>query len=214
MRTGICVTCNTEEQAERLRRAGFNVTIVSSGPPPRPSAPRRSDGPGASPRPATRDDLDGWAYCLADLRASMEGRRFGRECGNDARVLARRLTLPVEYVSPGAIDNPKKPTVAVRGRFVNLGPHPFIQIVTGLNGDDFHWTLAHECGHALGFPDERLCSQFADRFVKIEDDETAAGRWRKIQAELEARARQHAVMLARARRQAVAVDQGGLGGRR
>jgi len=213
MTRGIWVMCSTQEQAERLRRAGYNVTSVSSGPRPRPSAPRRAGGRGAAPHPAAPDDPAGWAYCLADLRASKDGRRLGRECGHDARVLARRLGLPIEYVSPGAIDNPKKPTVTVLGRFVNLGPHPFIQVDAGLNGADFNWTLAHECAHALGFPDERLCSQFADRFVKSEDDETAAGRARMFRDDLLQRARQQAVLEARARRQAVAVD-GALAGRR
>jgi hypothetical protein len=99
------------------------------------------------------------------------------------------LGLAVEYVSPGAIDNPNKPRVAVLGRFVNLPGYRQIQVVAGLDGRNLNWTLAHECAHALNFPDERLCCQFADRFVKVEPDETAIGRAAKIRAELEQRAR-------------------------
>jgi hypothetical protein len=91
------------------------------------------------------------------------------------------LRLPIEYVSPGAIDNPNKPCVAVLGRFVDFGDHPFIQIVTGLDGRNLNWTLAHECGHALGFPDERLCNQFASAFCKVADEELPGVQWRHWQ---------------------------------
>lgn len=112
---------------------------------------------------------EAWHYVAEDLRSTNEGQRLGRQYGHDAFRLARGLGLEVQYVPVGQLQNKKRPSVTILGR--HLPGFPIVQLADGLKGFQLHHVLAHECAHALDFPDERLCEQFADHFLRISDDE-------------------------------------------
>jgi hypothetical protein len=176
------VTCATEEQGERLRRAGYNVTVISSGATP-PRRPRQT--PAASDDPKVIDDL------LADLRSSAEGRRLGRQFGHDARILARHLGLPVAYVP---LDSLQRGQAGINRGVLKRYPGggSVVELANVLNGHETQKVLAHECAHFLGFASERYADQFSAAFMKVDEDETAAGRWAIMRRELLAKARRRA----------------------
>jgi hypothetical protein len=119
--------------------------------------------------------------------ASKDGRDLGRRFGHDSFALARSLGLAVERVPLGQLQREDRPGVTITGRFWCLQP-PLVQLAEGLDARESARVLAHEIGHFLDLPDERSCDQFADRFVKVEDDEMPGAAARAIQAELRARA--------------------------
>ncbi|GAG17935.1 unnamed protein product, partial [marine sediment metagenome] len=169
------VTCRTEEQAERLRRAGYHVTIVPSNSPPRQSAPRA---------PARQDSAKSYAYALADLKASVDGRRLGRQFAHDACVLARHLGITVQYVPLAQLQHGDRPLITITGGLWRIpGQPPVAQLADTLDGREAAMILAHEIGHFLDFPDERLCDQFAAAFLRPDDSDTPAARWKAMDDE-------------------------------
>jgi len=171
----IAVTCRTEEQAERLRRAGYSVTICpSSSPAPRRAEPEVSNA-------------------LAELKAATDGQRLGRQFQHNGFALAQHLRLPVEFVPIGELQNASRPSTTILGRLVKLpGQAALIQLADNLDGRQMHETLAHECGHALGILDERHADEFAKAFLKVHDDERPGHRWATWQRQAVERERRRA----------------------
>jgi hypothetical protein len=121
-----------------------------------------------------RREEDGWRYVLQDLRSTNEGRRLGREYNHDSFWLARALGVTVQYLSIDRLQDPSRPSETKGGRLLKLPGRPIAQLADCLKGFELHRMLAHEIGHHLGFPDERLCDQFADNFLKMTDEELRA----------------------------------------
>jgi hypothetical protein len=156
--------------------------------------------PGRSAQTRKREQAS-MSYCLADLRATQQGRLLGRQFGHDSFALARWLGLAVERVPLSQLQRADRPRTTILARLWRLpGQPPFVQLADELDGRQALTSLAHEAGHFLGLPDERLCDQFAAAFMKVEDDELPGGRWGKWRCEAEERARRDAATAARARR--------------
>lgn len=176
-------TWTQEQRAEAgrraLRRSGYYV-------PSSPSAPRR---PQAAPRRSASEDK-AVAYCLADLRASADGCRLGRQFAHDPYALARSLGVAVEHVPVAQLQRPGRPLITITGGLWRIpGQPPVVQLAHELDGREADRVLAHEIGHFLNLPGEKLCDQFAAAFLKVDDDELPGHAWRQIQAELLRRAR-------------------------
>jgi hypothetical protein len=143
------------------------------------------------------------AYLLADLKSSSEGERLGRQFGHDPYRLAQHLGVAIQDVDLAELQNPRRPSIEIWGRLLNFAGSPIVQLADMLRGRDRLWVLAHELGHFLNFPDDRLCNQFADSFMKVADDETPAGRWGQWQRQGSERLREQARRQARRRAGAV-----------
>jgi hypothetical protein len=186
------VICATEEQAERCRRAGYKVTVR----PPRSFEAARSHREQGQTKDRAREK-EAERYLLMDLRSTTEGQRLGRKWQHDAFALASSLGVAVQYVPLAELQNPRRPSIEIRGRLLNFAGVPIVQLADTLRGRERLYALAHEIGHFLDFPDERLCNQFADAFLKIADDETPAGRWGRWQRQGSERLREEARRRAR-----------------
>jgi len=141
---------------------------------------RRRDGRQAARRPQETPEY--YAYCLADLRSTRDGRRLGKQFSHNPFALARRLGVTLEHVPLRVLQNSSRPTITILGRLARFPGHPLVQLADGLAGRELQKVLAHELAHLLdsGF-DERLADQFADEFLKVADDEIRGYQWRQIQ---------------------------------
>jgi hypothetical protein len=161
---------------------------------------RRRDQREAKER--TREEA-AWRYIVEDLRATNEGRRLGRKWQHDPLALASSLGVAVQYVPLAELQNPRRPSIEIRGRLLNFAGGAIVQLADTLRGRERLWVLAHEIGHFLGFPDEKLCTQFGNAFLKVAADETSAGRWAELQRQGSERLREEARRQARRRAGAV-----------
>jgi len=168
MNAGISVACRTEEQADRLRRAGYSVTIIpASSPLSMPKSPAGLD-----------DDDESTAYLLADLRTTSEGQKLGESFFHNPYRLAASLGVGIECVPIDQLQNSTRPQIEIRGRLWRLpGQRPFVQLADTLREPEASRVLAHELGHFLDFPGEKLCDQFADAFLKVDDKEAHDVQW-------------------------------------
>lgn len=143
---------------------------------------RRATRPAAR-RPAAQD-FPRYGYALLDLKASADGRRLGRQYGHNPDRLARALGAQVLHIPLSQLQNRDRPRVMITGQIFWLRGCPVISIAEGLTPHEDRRVLGHELAHHLdsGF-DERLCNQFSDAFLKIEDDEVRGFEWRRIQEE-------------------------------
>jgi len=129
--------------------------------------------------PARRDP--NWSYCLADLRASQQGREVGRRFAHDSFRAAAALGLRVDRIPLAELQRADRPGVTILGRLWGLpGQAPFVQLANELDGRQALETVAHEIAHFLNLSDERLCDQFAAAFMKVEDDELRGAVWRAL----------------------------------
>ena len=180
MSTGELAHLTQEERAawgrEMLRRAGWAVSS-----PPRPSTPAS---------PAGLDSPESIAYLLADLRSTSEGQKLGESFFHNPYRFAASLGVGIECVPIGQLQNADRPKIEIRGRLWRLpGQRPFVQLADTLREPEASRVLAHELGHFLDFPSEKLCDQFADAFLKVDDREVRDVQWYQQRRGLLARAR-------------------------
>ena len=206
MTTRMWVTCATPEQAERLRRAGYSVTIVPSSPRPR-----------GTRKPATARRGNGRTNLSPQVRASIEGPRLGKRYAHDAFRAADALGYTVEEAPLASLQNPRRPGVTIVAQvFV---PAKLILLGDTLRGRQRNEALAHELAHGIlgDTADEIACNSFTRYFLHLADDElpgasSSGARWRRWEREAHDRLCRANAGASRARQ--AAADAGGLRGRR
>ena len=171
MTTALRAVCRTEEQASRLRKAGYDVTIISSGP---------LEGDGKTP---IREPSRGKGGVLEGKIAAQAGRQMGIRWQHDPWALCRNLGLDIRREPLANMQRPGT-SGTVYGILYRHRDRPGqVQLAAGVTPEAERFILAHEAGHAMGAESEDDADLFAHGFLFIADDETPAGRWRIIKDE-------------------------------
>lgn len=150
--------------------------------------------------PVRRESEEEIDFLYGDVGSGFKGRELGRRFNHDPYQLAASLKIPVWRVPLEELWDPTRPSLIIDGVYTRETAHPnrgFIRLREGQSPQEEVRMLAHEVAHALGFKIEEHANRFAAAFLKVEDNETAAGRWREIQDDLNRRARQDAIARAR-----------------
>lgn len=159
------------EEVDRAMQEAHRLSRLSPQPSPSSAVKDKDDA----------QEIARWVYIAQDLRSTNEGRRLGLRFAHNAEWLARALGVPVQYVPMAQLQNPNRPAITILGRTWDFSGGPIIQLAQELNGYQRNRVLAHELGHVLKLPDERLCEAFASRFCTMELSEWTdrRRRWRR-----------------------------------